>query len=100
MEQNKGQGDFVDLSQVLDKTDGALTAKRRSKEKILKMQKTPTIYRLVFKLSGGLIKTERQAMCIVVMFLILINALTFSLASGVGSTALKTNASESSIHEK
>lgn len=93
MEQNNDQSEFVDLSQVLNETDEAF-AVRRSEEKVLRRQKIPAIYRLIFKLSGGLIKTEKQAMCVVVILIVLINALTYSLAFGGKSVAQKTGAAE------
>jgi hypothetical protein len=80
MEQNDGQNDFYDLSRVLDDVEPKPTKKRLGK--ITVEGDIPGIYRMVFRLSGGIIRTEGKARIIIIVFLIIINTVTYMIASG------------------
>ncbi|MFA6897091.1 MAG: hypothetical protein WCQ96_02300 [Patescibacteria group bacterium] len=78
MEQDNNQSELVDLSQVLNETGPTPTKGREDKGG----RKIPSVYRLIMKLSGGVIKTEKQATLAAVFLIILLNIITFSLLFG------------------
>lgn len=80
MEHNDRQGEFYDLSGVLDEAGPKQAQIGRGG--YAGEENMPGIYRLIFWLSGGIIKTKGQALVVAIIFLILINAVTLMLASG------------------
>lgn len=79
MEQGNNQNEFVDLSQVLNETDTQAAYSDQSSEKEVVGAGLTGMYKLVSKLSGGAIKTEKQVNFIFVVLIILTNIITFSL---------------------
>jgi hypothetical protein len=96
MEQNNGQEDLVDLSQVLDeggKNESPMMEENGSwrEESSSSEKKVPGLYGLTMKLSGGFIKTEKQVKIVLVVLIILLNVFTFSLLTKGNKTAQQAN---------
>lgn len=80
MEPGNDQDKVVDLSQVLNQTDPvADDSQAEEKTYSYNQDDMPGLYGLVAKLSGGAIKTQKQAQIILVVLIILMNVITFSL---------------------
>ena len=79
MEQGNNQNEFVDLSQVLSEAETQDAYEDQSAEKEDVAAGLTGMYKLVSKLSGGAIKTEKQVNLIFVVLIILMNIVTFSL---------------------
>lgn len=86
MEQNNGQEELVDLSQVLNENEPPAADKSGQEEDLPPEVKIPGLYGVVAKLSRGLIKNEKQAKAVLVILIILLNAITFSLIFGNNKT--------------
>lgn len=79
MEQGNGQDELVDLSGALDNNNPAYDGEDVTTNVSVSENKMPGLYGLVGKLTGGVIKTEKQAKAILIILIILMNVVTFSL---------------------
>ncbi len=80
MENSGKEEEFYDLSGALDGVE--LRSAERGGGRLTGKDNTPGIYGVVFRVSGGKVKTKEQARVIIVILLIIINAVTYILVSG------------------
>lgn len=94
MEQGNGQEELVDLSGALEENNQSYTDEDIAQDAPISGNKLPGIYGLVGKLSGGLIKTEKQAKAVLILLIVIMNAITFSLLlkDNGGSTTITDEA--------
>jgi hypothetical protein len=87
MEKDMTSREVVDLSQVLNEAEAAPEAPG---EEAVRQEEMPGLYGLVGRVSGGKIKTQKQARLVLVVLIILMNILTLSLIlrdpSGAGGS--------------
>jgi hypothetical protein len=80
MENADNQNEIYDLSGVLGEKE--FGSAKRTKEGAVNKGDVSGVYDMVFRLSGGKINTEGQARIIIIIFLIIINVVTYMIASG------------------
>ena len=81
MGQEGEQMEVIDLSQALNETRREVIEDETAADPYAEAdgRKVPGIYRVIMKLSGGIIKTENQAKTVAVLIIILTNLITFYL---------------------
>jgi len=99
MEQENGSEEVIDLSSALKEIEHEPVVQDVQEQNL---NHIPGVYRLIIKLSGGIIKTEGQAKVAAILIIILTNLFTFSMLfkdknSGVSEEMVPTSAMEEAM---